>query len=159
MSGSTREPREAWSEVGRRFEELGRALREHYAGVAESPDSATWTAAGAEEERSGDAGDRAAIRDALQRLGQAAQRLGDQTGEAVRDPAVRETAQQAARTLGDALEATFGQLGEQLRGRVGSRGSDQAEPEPTSPRPAAPPEITGEDGPPAAGGERPPGAG
>ena len=43
MSGSTREPREAWSEVGRQFEELGRLLREHF----DAPDSATWRASDA----------------------------------------------------------------------------------------------------------------
>jgi hypothetical protein len=116
--------REAWSEVGRRFEELGRTLREHFGGR----DSATWRAAdnsaGPDDESAGEAGaasGRAAVQDAVRRFGEAAQRLGDQASDAVRDPAVRETAQRATRSLADALESTFGQLGEQLRSRAASR--------------------------------------
>ncbi|HYT09253.1 MAG TPA: hypothetical protein VEL73_01180 [Mycobacteriales bacterium] len=170
MSGSTQEPREAWGEVGRRFEELGRVLREHFSGtMGPTPDSATWTAATDEpglgesgtaaSDRPGTAasdrpgsgyGDRAAMRDALQRLGQAAQRLSDQAGEAVRDPAVRETAQQAARTFADALAATVSELSEELRSRVGPpRGSEQARQDPAGPDPARqppPPELGGSDG-------------
>ena len=184
MSGSTQEPREAWSEVGRRFEELGRVLREHFSPPGSTPDSATWSAADADADADapdagassgapaggsggrtdagpgGGSGDRAAVQDALQRLGQAVQRLGDQAEEAVRDRTVRVSAQQAARTLGDALAATFTELGDQLRSRVGSSPrSGQAEPEPAPRQPAAPPEIVADGGPPDVVGDRPPGVG
>jgi hypothetical protein len=62
------------------------------------------------------------VRDALRRVGEAAQQLGDQAGEAVRSPEVRQTAQRATRSLADALETTFGQITEQLRGRGGAAG-------------------------------------
>jgi hypothetical protein len=117
--GEPQEPREAWSEVGRRFSELGRALGEHFS----RPDAATWQArpsAGAD----GQAADqRQAVLDAVHRVREAAQQLGDQAGEAVRDPELRETAQRAARGLADAVELTFGQLAGQLRARTGGPGT------------------------------------
>jgi hypothetical protein len=119
--GEPKQPREAWAEVGRQFEELGRALGEHFS----RPDSASWKAADTPEPgpagtsgasgSSGDRDDRRAVMDALRRVGDAAQQFGDQAGEAVRDPQLRETARNATRGLADALETTFGQLAAQLR--------------------------------------------
>src|SRR5439155_14439069 len=126
VTESTQEPREAWSEVGRRFDELGRALRGHFgkehdaaAAAAGTPTETTAAAepGGAEPGGTSEAADRAAMQDALRRLGEAAQRLGDQAGEAVHDPAVRESAQRVARTFADALATTFSEFGEELRGR------------------------------------------
>src|SRR5262245_24161714 len=97
VTESTQQPRESWSEVGRQFEELGRALRGHF-GREPEPGPAP-AAEGAATDASGRAGDQAARGNALRRLGQAAQHLGGQAGGAVRDPAVRESAQRAARTF------------------------------------------------------------
>ncbi len=194
MAESKQEPREAWSEVGRQFEELGRAPRGHFekepateppaaaeagaaeagaaqpgaaeaggaeAGAAEAgaAESASPGSGGAEAGGSA-AGDRAAMRDALRKLGQAAQRLGDQAGEAVRDREVRESAQRVARTFADALDATFTDLGEEIRGRVRARrGSDPADQDAPSTQPPAAKEIGGGPGAPDSGEPRPPGAG
>jgi hypothetical protein len=107
------------------------------------------------------------MRAGLGRLRQAAERLGDHAGEAVRDPAVRESAQQVARKLRDALDATFSELGEEIRGRVRSRREpDPASPDPASPKPPAK-EISGGPeaqpgsgtAPPAGPADPPPGVG
>jgi hypothetical protein len=132
VTGSTQQPKAGWSEVGRQFEELGRALRSHF-GHAEEP--AAGPEPGGAGPGGGTAGDKAAVRDALRRLGDAAQRLGDQAGDAVRDPTVRATAQRAAYTFRDALETTFSGLGVELRGRMrtrrGSEPADTGTPPPT----------------------------
>lgn len=143
------EPREVWSEVGRRFEELGRSVRGHL--EPESPDSATWTpppTEGPGPDRR-DADEWAAARDAVRRLGASAQRLAAQAGDAARDPAVRESAQQAARTLGTAVSAAIEDFGAELRGRMRSpRWSDADQPRPTSPPPVAPFRPEDDDRPP-----------
>jgi hypothetical protein len=116
--GEPKQPREAWAEVGRQFEELGRVLGEHFS----RPDAATWQAASADggerDDRRRD--DRQRVLDALRRAGDTAKQLGDQAGEAVRDPELRESARSATRGLADALETTFSQLADQLRSRTGS---------------------------------------
>ncbi|MFL6129801.1 MAG: hypothetical protein ACJ73E_12135 [Mycobacteriales bacterium] len=138
--GEPQEPREAWSEVGRRFEELGRKLRERFGDRDPGPAPGTAGAegaAGAGTTGAGGAGQpegRAALQDAVWRLREAAQRLGDRAGEVVRDPSMRETAQRATRSLADAVEATFGQLGEQLRNRSGAV-SGAGRPAPAAPDP------------------------
>jgi hypothetical protein len=144
VTESSQQPREAWTEVGRRFEELGRALRSHFeresAPAAEGAAGAE--APGEQPDVSADR-DRAAMRDALRKLSQAAQRLGENAGEAVRDPAVRESAQRAARTFGDALETTFSELGDEIRERVRARrGSDAAGPG-AEPQQVTPPKEIG----------------
>jgi hypothetical protein len=144
VAESTQQPREAWSEVGRQFEELGRALRGHF---DRERGSAAEGGTGTASDPSG-AGDQAAMRKALRRLGQAAQQLGDQAGEAVRDPAVRESAQRAGRTLADALDATFTELGDDLRGRFRARrGSGPADPDSPTQQPPPAKEIGGADTP------------
>ena len=189
MTEPSREP--DWSDVGRRFEELGRALRGHFAAASDAPaeradtaddaggaadEAGTGSGAGGAADEAGtagtasgaggaadeagtasgaggaageagtasDPGDREAVRDALRGIGAAARRLGDQAGEAVRDPAVRESAQRVARTLGEALEATIGRLGVELRGRSRPAGeADPADGGGSSP----PPAISRADGP------------
>lgn len=208
MSESPREPREVWGEVGRRLEELSRAVRGHLApepdsaaatppgaapwgnapadppsatppgatppGVPASDPAATppgptasggteppaepadapadaesaWTAAtddspprdpGAAGAGSGAGRDRddwAAARESVRRLGESAQRLADRAGEAARDPQVRDSAQRAARTLGDALSTSVENATAELRARMRSpRWSDSTRPRPTEPPP------------------------
>lgn len=108
------EPREAWSEVGKRFTELGRMLGDHFS----RPDASRQSPAAGEP--AGTPEQRQAVLDAVRRVGEAAQQLGDQASEAVRDPELRQTAQRATRGLADALEVTFGQLVGQLRERTGA---------------------------------------
>ena len=144
MTESTQQPRETWSEVGRQFEELGRALQAHFDREREpTAEGGTRTAS-----ESAGGGDQAAMRTALRRLGQAAQQLGEQAGEAVRDSVVRESAQRAARTLVDALDATFTELGADLRGRIRARpGSEPTDPDPGTRQPPPAKEIGGTETP------------
>jgi uncharacterized membrane protein YccC len=143
VTESTQQPREAWSEVGRQFEELGRALRGHF-GREPEPAAEDEAEAEAASATSGGAGDRAAMRNALRRLGQAAQQLGEQAGQAVHDPVVRETAQRAGRTLADALDATITELGEDLRGRMRARrGAEPEAPDTGTQQPPPTKEIGG----------------
>lgn len=140
MSEQPPEARELWVEVGQHLGALGRAVRTH---LDPEPDSASWTPPPAQgyddgpDDRPGDRWDDA--RDAVRRLGRSAQRLGSQAGEAARDPVVRETAQQAARSLGAAVSRTAEDVGARLQESLRSRGwSDESRPRPTSTPPVAP---------------------
>lgn len=148
--GEPREARELWSEVGRRFGDLGRAVRTHL--EPESPDSASWSpppaggsAAGPRDDLRDDQW--AEARDTARRLGRSVQRLTTQAGEAARDPVVRESVQEAARTLGAAIGRTAEDLGAQLRqGARSPRWSDPSRPRPESRPPVAP--VRPDDDPP-----------
>ena len=141
-SGGPREARELWSEVGHRFGDVGRAVRTHL--EPESPDSASWSPPPAGGSAGGPRDDLrddqwAEARDTAQRLGRSVQRLTTQAGEAARDPVVRESVQEAARTLGAAISRTAEELGAQLRqGARSPRWSDPSAPRPESPPPVAP---------------------
>ena len=140
MTEEPREPREArelWAEVGQRFGDLGRAVRSHL--EPESPDSATWSPPTTDEPAGSWRDDQwSDARETVRRLGRSAQRLTTQAGEAARDPVVRETAQEAARTLGAAVSRAAEELTAQLRDNVRSpRWSD-----PSRPPPASPPPVT-----------------
>src|SRR5829696_2026836 len=80
-----------------------------------------------------------AMRESVRRLGESAQRLATQAGDAARDPEVLDSAQRAARTLGDAVTSTVEGLATELRERVRSpRWSDPSRPRPAERPPAAP---------------------
>jgi hypothetical protein len=111
-----------WDEVGERFAALGRLLKDRF-----------------EQEREDD--DQQAVRDAFSKLAEAARRLGDAVGEAVRDPAVREQAREVGRSLNDAVVSTVRDLDAQLRNRPAR---------PTGPETTtadAGPDVADEDGP------------
>jgi hypothetical protein len=153
-SGSSpppQQPREAWSEVGRRFQELGRVVRGHL--EPESPDSATWSPPPADDPTTDRRDDPwatpPAAGETVRRLSQTVQRLTAQAGEAARDPVVRESAQEAARALGVAVSRAAEDIAAQLRENVRSpRWSDPTRPPPTPQPPVAP--VRAED-------DRPPG--
>lgn len=142
-----REARELWGEAGQRLQDLGRAVRTHL--EPESPDSATWSpppADGTQERGRDDQWSDA--RDTVRRLGRSVQRLTTQAGEAARDPVVRESAQEAARSVAAAVSRAAEELGAQLRDGVRSpRWSDPTRPRPTSQPPVAPIRPDDEDGP------------
>jgi len=157
VTESAQQRREAWNEAGRRLEDLGRVLRGHFEREPEA-------APGGAPPGGSPAGDRAAVKDALHRFGQAAQRFGEQAGEAARDPAVRESAQSWARSFGTALEATFTEFGDEARERMKARrGGEQArdsapQPPGDTKEPADTKELGGPpDAPPAHEGDYPPG--
>ena len=68
-------------------------------------------------------------RESIRNLGESAQRLATQAGDAARDPQVRESAQRAVRSLGDAIATTAQDIATELRERMRSpRWSDPGTP-------------------------------
>lgn len=128
MSEPHQSPRRVWDEVGDRFDELGRAVRGHLAATPPPP----------AEPAAEPAGPDGSARDAVRDLGRTAQRWGAQAGAVARDPEVRESAQRATRTLGDAVASSVEGFAGELRARMRSpRWSD-----PDRPRPTEPPPVT-----------------
>jgi hypothetical protein len=100
----------AWDEVATRFSEVGRKVGEQYQKLGEeTPASAAATGA-----KVGDA-----VRDAVDELDRALTSVGD----ALRDPEAKETLRQAVSSFGGALEATFTEVGEELKKQFGSKPS------------------------------------
>jgi hypothetical protein len=103
-----RETKRAWDEVARRFSEVGRKVGEQYQKLGdEAPRSAEPTGA-----KVGDA-----VRDAVEELDRALTSVGD----ALRDPEAKESLRQAVSSFGGALEATFTEVGEELKKQFGSK--------------------------------------
>jgi hypothetical protein len=98
-----------WTEVGERFASLGRLLRQRY-----------------QEEAERMAADRpTGVEHSLHHLADALDEVFSSVGETVRDTAVAEEARRAARSLGDALSATFEDVDAGLHDRfkqTGTRG-------------------------------------
>ena len=94
---------QVWKEVGERFAALGHLLKSRYQRPAEASGT--------------DAEARTQVEDSLHRLADALDQVVTAAGETVRDPAVAEEARRAARSLGDALSATFEDVDEGLRDR------------------------------------------
>ncbi len=92
------ESKQAWDEVGEHFAGLGRRVKEQYRAAA--PESA--------EERE-------AVRDALRGLAASVEHALAAVGDVVRDSGFRDEAKQATKSFGDALAATFDEVGDELR--------------------------------------------
>jgi len=91
--------KQRWEDVGQRFEALGRVLKERYQSAERAPD----TAHAAEQEEASE--ERAALREAFDKIVEAAQELGERAAAIVRDPAVKEQTTLVARSLNEALTA------------------------------------------------------
>ncbi len=91
------ETKQAWDEVGERFSELGRILKERYR-------------AGGEGE--GDRADADAVKHALDRLVAAVGEVADRTVDLVRDDTVKARTKDVVTSLEKALNATLSQVGE-----------------------------------------------
>ena len=105
-------------------------------------------------ERSGTAGggrfagpaDWDSARESVRDLGSSVRRIATQAGDAARDPQVRDSAQRAARSLGDAIVTTVEDLAAELRERMRTtRWSDPSGP--PEPPPVAPIEDNRDDEP------------
>jgi hypothetical protein len=84
-----------------------------------------WTGSG----RFATAADWDSARESFRELGRSAQRLASQAGDAARDPNVRDSAQRAARSLGDAIVTTVEDFATDLRSRMRNpRWSDSSHP-------------------------------
>jgi len=143
--------KQRWEDVGQRFEALGRVLKERY----QSAEGAHATASAPAAEQDEATEDRAALREAFDKVLAAAQELGERAASVVRDPAVKEQTTLVARSLNDALAVSVDQLGDEVgkllkrakgagpsgsgpsgSGSSGSPGS-QDEPEPPTATPGA----------------------
>jgi hypothetical protein len=96
--------KQRWDDVGQRFEALGRVVKERYQSAEPTPGSEPVDAT---EER-------AALREAFEKVVAAAQELVDRAGSVVRDPAVKEQTTLVARSLNEALTASVDQIGEEV---------------------------------------------
>jgi hypothetical protein len=111
--------RAAWEEVGERFTEVGRLVREQYQQLGSEAKEAGTEATDAADEARRTPGD--AIQEAIRRLDQALTSVGD----TIRDPDSKQKLKEAGRSLGDALRATFTEAGDEARRRFGSKGSEE----------------------------------
>ena len=85
-------------------------------------------------------------RESVRDLGSSVRRIATQAGDAARDPHVRDSAQRAARSLGDAIVTTVEDFATELRGRMRNpRWSDTSRP--PEPPPVAPIEDNRDDKP------------
>jgi hypothetical protein len=100
---------QAWNEVERHFSDVGRRLKEHY----EKLDAAKTTPA-----------ERQKLDDALRSLTEQMDKAFTAVGDALRDPEAQESLRQGARSFGNAVAATFSDVGEEIRKRVGRRPPD-----------------------------------
>ena len=120
-----------WDDVGQRFEALGRVVKERYQSEPSS---------GAEDMDASE--ERAALREAFEKVVAAARELVDRSASVVRDPAVKEQTSLVARSLNDALTASVDQIGEEV-GRFLKRtkgvDSSESDNEPEAPEGGEPP--------------------
>ena len=96
--------RQVWDELGSKLESLGLKLKLHY-----------------EQEADGDTASEPGVRESLERIGEAIEDAFEALGNAVDDDAVRTDAKESATLLVDALNATFTEVGDELRDAVGRR--------------------------------------
>jgi hypothetical protein len=95
------EAKAKWDEVGDRFADLGKRLKERYDANA---------AFGAEQQ--------AKMNDALREIGDALDAGFTAIGESLRDPSVRDDLKQAGVAMADALAATFNEVADEIRKAV-----------------------------------------
>jgi len=105
-----KQTRKAWDEVGKEFSDVGRRIGEHYRKLGEE----TRSAAAAQRQTVTEA-----VRKAVDQLDQAFTGLGN----ALRDPEAKKTLNRATRSLGRALDTTFGAVGEKIRKRADRKDS------------------------------------
>jgi gas vesicle protein len=101
----TKAVRKAWDEVADRFAEVGRQFSEHYRKLG-NESSATATEQGR------------AVNDAVKQAVAELDRALTSVGDALRDDETKEGLKRAARSLGDAMNSTFTELGDELRKRA-----------------------------------------
>lgn len=117
----------AWNDVAESFTALGRSMRERYQGGADADPDAPANAdtatdrdvedgagSGAATSRGSDP--TAALREAFEQLLAAGRDFGERATGFARDEHVKAQAKNVGTTLNEALEATFDQIGKELRG-------------------------------------------
>src|SRR5206468_7367873 len=104
------ETKKAWDEVGERFSDVGRRIGDRYRKLGSQ------TGAAAEEQGR-------ALNDAVKKAVDELDRELTAVGDSIRDQQTQESLKQAARSFGDAVSATFADLSEEIRKRVGRKDS------------------------------------
>lgn len=105
--GRWQEARKAWDDVAERLKEVGRRVGDQYQQLGEQASA---------KADAGAKGINDAVRDAVDELDRALTSVGD----TIRDPRAKESLRKAAASFGEALEATFNEVGEELRRRFGA---------------------------------------
>lgn len=95
-----------WDQVSEQFRALGENLKKHFKEVSSGADQTT----------------KQEVKEAVDELTAAANRVATATGNALRDPGVRTDARKAADALIKAAGEAFTDLGNDLRKRAGRRG-------------------------------------
>src|SRR5438046_1720189 len=95
------ETKQKWDDVGDRFNELGKRLKDRY-------DANT---AFADE-------DKEKVNDALRQLGDALDAGFTALGDSIRDPDIRTEMKRAGVAVGDAIAATFNEVADEIRKAV-----------------------------------------
>jgi hypothetical protein len=116
------DPKQAWKDVGERFESLGKRVAAHY--------------------REAGTGDDATQKEAQRKLEEAAREVGDQLtrafnalGETLRDDEAKRDLKEAVHAIGEAVASTVSEAGDAI-GRAVRPGED--------PPPPGPPDAGGE---------------
>jgi hypothetical protein len=97
--------KKSWNDVGEGFESLGRLLKDRYTAHEGQP-----------AEPEGTHEERAALRDAFDKLVAAAKDFGDRATDVAHDPEVKTQTKQVARALNTALSSTVDTIGDELGG-------------------------------------------
>ena len=105
--------KQAWMKVGLQFAAAGDKLRNHAKAAGEA------TRSGADP----DEPDQAAVLDALNTLGKAVNQAVTSLSGAVKDPEVRDNLTGALNSMGEAMNVTFGDVGEKVGDKVADVGT------------------------------------
>jgi hypothetical protein len=101
--------KQAWMKVGLQFAAAGDKLKSHAKQAASDVKRG-----GADD----DGPDQAAVVEALNTLGKAVNQAATSLSGAVKDPEVRDNLTQALNSMGEAMNVTFGDLGDKFGGKV-----------------------------------------
>lgn len=105
------ESKQAWTKVGLHFAAAGDKLKAHAKSVAE------------EAKAGNDEPDQAAVVDALNTLGKAVNQAVSSLGSAVKDPEIRDSFTAALNSMGEAMNTTFGDVGDKVGDKVSDVGA------------------------------------
>jgi hypothetical protein len=109
----TTEPmKQRWDDVGQSFESLGRVLKARYSAHPAGSEAAGKEPPSAEASEE----ERAALREAFDKLMTAAKDFGDRAAGVARDPEVQSQTKDVAHALSAALSATVEMVGDEVNG-------------------------------------------
>jgi hypothetical protein len=104
------EAQRSWDEVGKNFADVGRRVGEHYRKLGQQGQQSAVEARRTMNE---------AVQTAVHQLDKALTSVGN----TIRDPEAKDSVAKAVRSLGNALAATFSDVSEEIRQKLGSKAS------------------------------------